>query len=92
MPSLDLMTERELIAHLHQLAAECDGLDRRIALAAQRQRFAQSPRDAELAAGAEQTLLTEMSRLMDRMRATEGHLRRVRGQLRLLQPHDTLVG
>jgi hypothetical protein len=35
MPSLDLMTERELIAHLHQLAAECDGLDHRIAFAAQ---------------------------------------------------------
>jgi hypothetical protein len=31
------------------------------------------------AAREEQTLLTEMSRLMDRMRATEGHLRRVRG-------------
>jgi hypothetical protein len=92
MPSLDLMTERELIAHLHQLAAECDGLDRRIALAAQRQRFAQSPWDAEQAAGEERTLLTEMSRLMDRMRATEGHLRRVRGQFRPLQPHDTLVG
>jgi hypothetical protein len=44
------------------------------------------------AAREEQTLLTEMSRLMDRMRATEGHLRRVRGQLRPLQPHDTLVG
>ncbi|MBQ0820297.1 hypothetical protein KBI52_08745 [Microvirga sp. HBU67558] len=92
MPSLDLMTERELLAHLHQLAVECDGLDHRIALAAHRQRFAQTSRDAEQAAGDEQTLLTELSRLMDRMRATEGHLRRVRGQLRPLQPHDTLVG
>jgi hypothetical protein len=36
MPSLDLMTERELIAHLHQLAAECDRLDRQIALTVQR--------------------------------------------------------
>jgi hypothetical protein len=92
MPSLDLMTEPELIALLHQLADDCDKLDQRITSVIQRQRFAQSPRDAEQAAGEERTLLTEMSRLMDRMRATEGHLRRVRGQLRPLQPHDTLVG
>jgi hypothetical protein len=92
MPSLDLMTEPELIALLHQLADDCDKLDQRITSVIQRQRFAQSPRDAEQAAGEERMLLTEMSRLMDRMRATEGHLRRVRGQLRPLQPHDTLVG
>jgi hypothetical protein len=92
MPSLDLMTERELIAHLHQLAAECDRLDRLIALTVQRQRFAQAPQDAAHAVGEERTLLAEMSRLMDRMRAVEGYLRRVRGQLRPLQPHDTLVG
>jgi len=90
MPSLDLMIEWELIAHLHQLAAECDRLDRQIALAVQRQRFAQAPRDAAQAAGEERALVTEMSRLMDRRRAVEGHLRRVRGQLRPLQPHDQL--
>ncbi len=92
MPSLDLMTEPELIALLHQLAADCDKLDQGITSVIQRQRFVQDSRDAAAAAGEERTLLAEMSRLMDRMRATEGHLRRVRGQLRPLQPHGSLVG
>ncbi|KLK90501.1 hypothetical protein AA309_25510 [Microvirga vignae] len=92
MPSLDLMTEPELIAHLHQLASECDRLDRRIAYAAQRQKFAQDPGNTAEAAEEERMLLNELSRLMDRRRAIEGYLRRVRGQLRPLRPHVLLVG
>jgi hypothetical protein len=91
MPSLDLMTESELIAQLHQLADDCARLDCRIAYALQRQKFAQNPGDAAEAKADEQAMLTEMSRLMDRMRATEGHLMRVRGRLCPLHPHEPLV-
>lgn len=91
MPGLGQMTEAELIAQLHQLADACARLDQRIAHAVQRQRFARDPREAAEAAGEEQTLLVEMNRLMDRMRATEGHLMRVRGQLRPLWIQERLI-
>lgn len=92
MPGLGQMNEAELIAQLHQLADACARLDQRIAHAVQRQRFARDPREAAEAAGEEQTLLVEMNnRLMDRMRATEGHLMRVRGQLRPLRPQEPLI-
>src|SRR4051794_17872714 len=68
MPSLDLMTEPELIAHLHQLADDCDKLDQRITSMIQRQRFVQDPRDAA-AAGLERTLLADMSQLIGRWSA-----------------------
>jgi hypothetical protein len=86
MTGLDLMTERELLARLHQLADECESLDRRIAHARQRQRFSTNPREAAEALDEEKRLLVEMNWLMDRRRAVEGHLLRVRGRLRPLEP------
>ena len=85
------MTESELIAQLHRLADECARLDRRIAYALQRQKPANDPGDAAETSAEERAMLTEMSRLMERMRATEGHLMRVRRQLRPPHPYGPLV-
>jgi hypothetical protein len=85
MPGLDQMNEQELIAELQRLAAECDKMDREINCAIQRRQFC---RDRCGFAGAiqdEQALLAQMNWLMDRRRAVEGHLMRVRGQLRPLK-------
>jgi len=81
------MTEQELIAELHRLADECERLSRKIASALQQQRFSRTS-DATKAVQDEQGLLGEMNRVMDRRRAVEGHLRRVRGQLRPLKLDD----
>jgi hypothetical protein len=88
MPSLDQMNEQELIAELHRLAADCERLNFNLARATQRQRFCQDGHDAAGATRDEQVLLAEMNRLMDRRRAVEGHLMRVRGQLRPLRLHE----
>jgi hypothetical protein len=82
------MDEQELIAELHRLAHECERLNREIAHATHRQRFSSDCREATKAIQDEQTFLAEMSRLMDRRRAVEGHLRRVRGQLRPLNSNE----
>ncbi|WP_445503031.1 hypothetical protein [Microvirga sp. G4-2] len=84
MTSLERMTEQELVAHLCQLADECDRLGRELARTEQRQRFSKDAQDVARAAQDGQGLLTRMNRLMDRMRAAEGHLMRIRGQLRPL--------
>jgi hypothetical protein len=88
MPHLDQMSERELLAELYRLAAECERLDFKVANVTQQQRFCKDHPDAGRAAPDEQALLVEMSRLMDRRRATEGHLMRVRGQLRPLRQQE----
>ena len=88
MPSLDQMNEQELMAELHRVAAECERLNRELAHAALRQRFGKDRLDVARAARDERALLVEMNRLMDRRRATEGHLLRVRGRLRPLTQHE----
>jgi hypothetical protein len=88
MPSLDQMNEQELIAELRRLAAECEKLSFKVARANQRQLFCDDPQSVRQAAREERDLLSEMNRLMDRRRAVEGHLMRVRGQLRPLKPHE----
>jgi hypothetical protein len=88
MPSLDQMNEQELMAELHRLAAECERINRELAHAALQQRFGRDRPDIARAARDEQALLAEMNRLMDRRRATEGHLMRVRGRLRPLTRHE----
>ena len=88
MPSLDQMNEQELMAELHRLAAECERLNRELAHTALQQRFGKDRPDAATAARDERALLIEMNRLMDRRRATEGHLMRVRGRLRPLTQNE----
>jgi hypothetical protein len=88
MPHLDQMNEQELIAELHRLAAECERLDFKVANVTQQRWFCKDHPDAGRAALDEQALLVEMNRLMDRGRAAEGHLMRVRGQLRPLGRHE----
>jgi hypothetical protein len=85
MRGLDQMSEPELLAELHRVADACERLNQAVARAAQRQRFSKQSQEAIRAAQDEQTLVAEMSRLMDRRRAVEGHLMRVRGQLRPLK-------
>lgn len=85
MSSLDQMNEQELATELRRLAEECEALDREIERAIQQQRFGQDRDQIAKAARHEQELLAEINRLMDRRRATEGHLMRVRGQLRPLR-------
>jgi hypothetical protein len=81
------MSERELLAELHRVAAECERLNFRLSYVIQQQRFCKDRPDAATATQDERALLGEMSRLMDRRRAIEGHLMRVRGQLRPLSQH-----
>jgi hypothetical protein len=88
MSHLDQMTERELIAELHSVAAECERLNFEVARVTQQQRFCHDRPDTAMAAQDERALLGEMSRLMDRRRAIEGHLMRVRGQLRPLRQQE----
>jgi hypothetical protein len=85
MVGLDQMSEPELIAELRRVAASCERLNQEVAQAAQRQRFRRDAREVARAAQDEQTILGELNRLMDRRRAVEGHLMRVRGQLRPLK-------
>jgi hypothetical protein len=85
MGVLDQMSEPELIAELHRVAVVCERLSREVAHATQRQRFSKDAREVAQAARDEQSFLAELNRLMDRRRAVEGHLMRVRGQLRPLK-------
>ncbi len=88
MLGLDQMTEQELLAGLYRLADACERFNREIALAAKRRQFSKDPIEGVWAAQDEQNLLVEMNRLMDRRRAVEGHLMRVRGQLQPLSRHE----
>ena len=88
MPSLDQMSEPELIAELHRVAAACERLNQEVARAIERQRFSRYAREVARAAQDEQAALAGMNRLMDRRRAVEGHLMRVRGQLRPLKQDE----
>ena len=81
MPSLDQMHEPELVTELLRLAAECERLDFEVAQASQRQRYCDDPRSVLRAAQKERALMVEMNR----RRTVEGHLMRVRGQLRPLR-------
>ena len=85
MVGLDQMSEPELIAELRRIADACEKLNQEVAQAAQRQRFSRDAREVDQAARDEQILLAELNRLMDHRRAVEGHLMRVRGQLRPLK-------
>ena len=80
LPGLVQMSEQELLAELHRVADACERLDHEVTWAAQRQRFCKEAHEATRAAQKGQILLAEMSRLMDRRRAIEGHLMRVRRQ------------
>jgi hypothetical protein len=85
MVGLNQMSEPELIAELRRVADVCERLNQEVVHAAQRQRFSRDARKVAQAARDEQSFLAELNRLMDRRRAVEGHLMRVRGQLRSLK-------
>jgi len=88
MPHLDQMNEQEVLAELHHVAVECERLNFQVARVAELQRFCKDRPNAVTAAQDERVLLGEMSRLMDRRRAIEGHLMRMRGHLRPLRRHE----
>jgi hypothetical protein len=85
MPSLGQISEPELLAELQHVANACEKLNQEVLRAAQRQRFSKDDREIAQAAHDRQSLLADMNRLMDRRRAVEGHLMRIRGQLRPLK-------
>ena len=85
MVGLDQMSEPELIAELRHVADTLERLNQEVTRAIERQRFSRDAREVARAAQDEQTALAGMNRLMDRRRAVEGHLMRVRGQLRPLK-------
>ena len=87
MPSLDQMSEPELIAELRRVAGACERLNHEVTRALERQHFSKNAQEVSQAAQDEQITLAELNRLMDRRRAVEGHLMRARGQLRPLK-HD----
>jgi hypothetical protein len=91
MRVLNRMSEHELIAELHRLADACERLNRDVARAAQRQRFSNDAQALTLAAHDGQTLLATMNRLMDRRRAVEGHLMRVRGQIWPVKVYEQIL-
>ena len=85
MPGLDHMHEQELVTELLRLAAECERLNFEVAQVGQRQRYCDDPQSVLRADQKERARLVEMNRLMARRRAVEGHLMRVKGQLRPLR-------
>jgi hypothetical protein len=82
------MSEQDLITELHRVADACESFGQEVTRAAQWQRFCKGAHEAIRGAQKGQILLAEMSRLMDRRRAIEGHLMRVRGQLRPLKQDE----
>jgi hypothetical protein len=88
MPSLDQMSEPELLAELGRVADTCERLDQEVARAIDRQRFSRDAQEVAQAAQDEEIALVELNRLMDRRRAVEGHLKRVRGQLQPLKLNE----
>jgi hypothetical protein len=70
--------ERDLLLKLRRLYDEYERLNRNIREANQRHRFLKDPEEIARAAHQEQQLLTEINRLMDRLRAVEGQLMQVR--------------
>ena len=88
MAGLDQMNEQELIRELQRLANECHRLDQEISYAIQQRRFCKDRCDIAGVAQDGQTLAADLNRLMDRRRAVEGHLMRVRGHLRPLKLHE----
>jgi hypothetical protein len=85
MVGLDQMSELELIAELRRVADTLERLTQEVTRAIERRRFSSDAREVAWSAQDEQTTLAGMNRLMDRKRAVEGHLMRVRGQLRPLK-------
>lgn len=79
-----LSDEAALLAKLRDLYDEYERLNRQIRLATQRRSMSSDTADVERAEIEEQEWLAAINRLMDRMRATEGALRQVRGQIRPL--------
>lgn len=88
MPSLDQMSELELMVELRHVADACERLNQEANRATERQRFSRDAGEVAQAAQDELNALVLMSRLMDRRRAVEGHLMRVRGQLQPLKRDD----
>jgi Xaa-Pro aminopeptidase len=70
--------EQDLLRELHLLHAAQERLNRKIADATQRQRHSKEPEEIADAERAEQHLLAEMNRLMDRLRAVEGQILQIR--------------
>jgi hypothetical protein len=77
--------EALLVEKLRRLNDDYLRLNRSLKVAGQVLRFSRDPWQARRAGEDEQRFLREMNRLMDRMRAVEGQLLRVRGKLRPLQ-------
>jgi hypothetical protein len=77
-------SERALLRELRRVYREYERLNRAIRMAAHRQHFSRDPKDIRQALEDEAKWLAEITRLMDRMRAIEGHLMRARGKLKPL--------
>jgi hypothetical protein len=78
------LEERELLDRLRGLYEEYERLNRRIQLATHRQHFSNDSKEIKRAVAEERKWLSEINRLMDRMRATEGALMKARGQVKPL--------
>ena len=85
MVGLDQMSEPELIAELRHVADTLERLNQEVTRAIERQRFSRDVREVARASRDEQAALARMNGLMDRRRAVEGHLMRVRERLRPLK-------
>jgi len=71
-------TEAEMALKLRQLYQEYDAVNQAVLDAQNRRRFLSTPSEIAAAETDETRLLGEMNRLMDRLRATEAHLARLR--------------
>ena len=74
-------TEADLMADLQELNHECHRLNRRMELAALRQKFSSDVEEVNRAAADEQRWLRELDRTMTRFRAVEGQLRQIRSEV-----------
>jgi hypothetical protein len=67
-------TEEEVVLRLTRLRDEYDAVSQAVRDAQNRQRYLESANEVAAAAADEKRLLSEMSRLMDRLRAIEAYL------------------
>ena len=70
--------EQVLLRELRLLYSDHERLNARISDANQRQKHLKGPEDIARAQNEEQQLLSEMNRLMDRLRAVEGQIMQIR--------------
>lgn len=70
--------EVELRQTLEELHADYERVNRAVRAAQDKRRFLTSPREVQAAEAEEADLLREMNRIMDRLRAVESHLKRLK--------------